>query len=199
MSAIRGRLAGLNARAQAVNTAHAARGRDIASTDYEAAYMPGTGGNGPRSSDTPDPTHNAAIRPKPGAPGQLELDTLRAIDTVAAFIHQLETWAETGNPNPKERRTAASPCRGGTMHMPDDKGGCMAQGCTRRWPDCTPDTVPRFEECQGTIPAGDTRCNRCELSIHNAICRDCLEVKDLKQMRSTNLCNACRMRTERAS
>lgn len=190
MSAVRGKLAGLHQRAQAVNTAHAARGRDIAHTDHEAAHMPGTGSTGPRSSDTPDPTHNAATRPRPPAPHQLELDTLRALDAVAAYIHQMETWARWGDPDPKLRKPPMA-CAGGTLHQPNDKGGCDGAGCTLRWPSCSPDGVPRFEECHGTAADDDGRCARCNLKADHAICRDCLEVKERRQMKTSARCNAC--------
>lgn len=190
-SAIRGRIAGLHQRAQTVDTRHATAGRALAALDHDAAHTPGTSNNGPRSSDTPDPTHTAALRLKPPHPNELEQATLQALDTLTHYIAQLERWAADGNPNPRERRTAASPCRGGTMHMPNDKGGCMAAGCTQRWPTCTPDTVPRFEECTGTIPADSDRCSKCQMSIHSAVCRDCLEAKDRKAMRTSTRCAAC--------
>lgn len=192
MSAIRGKLAGLNARAQTVDTAHAARGRDIANTDHEASYMPGTGSTGPRSSDTPDPTHSSAVKAKPSAPSQIELEALRALDTIAAFVHQLETWATWGNPDPKIRQPKFV-CWGGTTHQPNDKGGCDAAGCTLRWPGCSPDMVPRFEECKSTVADDQGRCARCNLSVKHAVCRDCLEVKDRQQMKTTARCNACAM------
>ena len=193
MSAVRGKLAGLHQRAQAVNTAHAARGRDIAHTDHEAAHMPGTGSTGPRSSDTPDPTHNSATRPRPPAPHQLELDTLRALDAVAAYIHQLERWAEVGNSNPKERRTAASPCRGAVIHYPRPDGKvCAVAACGKPWPCKEGETESWPEGCEGTVPADSDRCTRCQLSIFHAICRSCGEVRDRRlQMKTTFQCNAC--------
>lgn len=199
-SAIRGKLAGINQRAQAVHGGHASAGRALAALDHEASHHPGSGGTGPRSSDTPDPTHSAAIRPRPPHPSDLEQKALTALDTLMGYVAQLERWAADGNPNPRERRTAASPCRGGTTHYPRPDGKlCALAACGKPWPCRDGETESWFEECDGTVPAGDARCTRCQLSLFSAVCRDCSEVKDLKNMRNSTTCNACRMRAVRAS
>jgi len=198
LAAYRGRAQGATARLAALNLNQTARGIDLAYLDHTAAHQP-TPGTSSRTSDISDPTHHAATRRKPADPHHTLRQLSAALDTLTRITDWLDSMSRLGDPDPRNRPEHGHPCQGATLHQPDDHGNCTAAGCGKRWPTCTPDAAPRWEDCPGTIPLGSTRCARCDLTLGHTICRSCCEIKTSGRptMQNSTTCKGCYMAERR--